>query len=266
MAVTDNKMDRRAKSPVKTCTPALVTVASKTNRPFAIVKPGYRFRVTQLDGFTFDETGAVTLNGYILGSEGLITAPTFTVHSTPEQMAATAFVGRASSIVFEKAAATAITFSAAHVITASKYGIILIQVSSAGVYSTKVPSATQAYNSAAEALAALPEADAGKTAVARLAILNNAGDWTANTDDLTNGSDLATAAFTSMTAQGAVLSSAVAFADGAYVEGALSATLADLKGEDTDSIVLVYTADGTGALVTGHATLSWRPRPLQGEV
>lgn len=94
-----------------------------------------------------------------------------------------------------KAAQTAVTFTAAHVVTASKFGVILIQVNSAGTISTKVPSATQAYNSAALAFAALPAADAGKVALGYIAIANNAGDWTANTDDLTDGSDLTTAAF-----------------------------------------------------------------------
>lgn len=98
-----------------------------------------------------------------------------------------------------KAATTVIVFSAAHVITASKFGIILVQINAAGTISTKVPAATQAYDDAPTALAALPAVDAGNVALGYIAIENNAVDWTANTDDLTNASDLTTAAFTDST-------------------------------------------------------------------
>lgn len=98
-----------------------------------------------------------------------------------------------------KAATDNLTFTAAHVISANKFGVILIQMNAAGTISTKVPLATQAYNDAPTALAALPTADAGNVALGYIAIENNAGDWTANTDDLTNGSDVTTAAFTDTT-------------------------------------------------------------------
>jgi hypothetical protein len=94
-----------------------------------------------------------------------------------------------------KAATAAIVFSAAHVITAAKFGVILVQVNAAGTISTKVPLSPQIYNDAPTALAALPAPDAGNVSLGYIAIANNAGDWTANTDDLTDGSDLTTAAF-----------------------------------------------------------------------
>jgi len=52
---------------------------------------------------------------------------------------------------------------------------------------------------AATALAALPAPDAGNVAYGTIAIENNAGDWTANTDDLTDASDVTTAAFNDST-------------------------------------------------------------------
>jgi hypothetical protein len=94
-----------------------------------------------------------------------------------------------------KAATDSLTFSAAHTITAAKFGVILVQINAAGTISTKVPASPQAYASAPLALAALPAADAGNVALGYIAIENNAGDWVANTDDLTDGSDLTTAAF-----------------------------------------------------------------------
>jgi hypothetical protein len=130
-------------------------------------------------------------------SNALILDGDLAIHSTPEQFkTGKTAVYLINGISHTKAATTALTFSAAHVITASKFGIILVQINAAGTISTKVPSATQAYNSAPLALAALPSADAGNVALGYIAIENNSGDWTANTDDLTNASDLTTAAFT----------------------------------------------------------------------
>lgn len=100
---------------------------------------------------------------------------------------------------YTKAATDNLTFTAAHVVTATLWGIILIQINAAGTVSTKVPAATQAYASQALALAALPQADANNVALGYIIINADSGDWTANTDDMTNGSDLTTATFTDAT-------------------------------------------------------------------
>ena len=99
-----------------------------------------------------------------------------------------------------KAATTANVFTANHVVTASKYGSILVQITPAGVISTKVTGATQttamAYDTAAAAIAAVPTATAGNVAIGYILVNNNAGTWTANTDDLTDASDVTSATFT----------------------------------------------------------------------
>lgn len=115
----------------------------------------------------------------------------------------TTFIWRRGNIQFSKAATTALTFSANHVITAAKFGVVLVQITDAGVISTKVPGATQttamAYGTSAAALAAKPAVDAGNTEMGYLIIENNAGDWTANTDDLTAASDITAVTFTNAT-------------------------------------------------------------------
>lgn len=127
---------------------------------------------------------------------GLLVAGALAIHSTPEQFATGATAEYLVNRRYKtKTATTGLTFTAAHVITASLYGVILVQINAAGTISTKVPSATQAYASAALALAALPAPDAGNVPLGYIAIANNAGDWTANTDDLTNASDVTTATF-----------------------------------------------------------------------
>lgn len=102
---------------------------------------------------------------------------------------------------YTKAATTGLTFSSAHVVNASKFGIILVQINATGDISTKVPVSPQVYTSAAAALAAKPSPDADNIELGYLEIANSAGGaWTANTDDLTDGSDLTTATFTDSTA------------------------------------------------------------------
>lgn len=127
---------------------------------------------------------------------GLVTKGTLLIDATPEKFKTTTTATYViNGVTYTKTAATAILFTAAHVVTASKFAVILIQINAAGTISTKVPLATQAYNSAALALAALPAPDAGNVALGYIAIAAKAATWTANTDDLTNGSDLTTATF-----------------------------------------------------------------------
>lgn len=261
--VGDRKMDPASLTIQKRDRFALVPAVSKTERPFAVIRPGAKFEVDGADLQTIDETGAVTgIVRIVAQSDAIVTLPVFAVDATPEKYDITAFIARVGGIFVEKAATAAGLFTANHVITANKYGAILFQMTNAGVISTKVVATPQAYNDAASALAALPAADAGKLAIGYLAIHNNAGDWVANTDDLTNGSDLTTAAFTAypVTARDC-LSAAMAAADGTYVEGALNATLANRRGTAVEDIVCFYTSDGTGALVNGSLMVKWRPYP-----
>lgn len=132
--------------------------------------------------------------------DGLLAIGTLAIDNvaTKFQTTGTAYF-RLDSIQYSKAVATALTFTAAHVVSATKFGVILIQVEPRGTISTKVPTATQAYADAPTALAALPAADAGNVALGYIAIEAGAADWTANTDDLTNGSGLTTATFVDAT-------------------------------------------------------------------
>lgn len=146
---------------------------------------------------------ASTVQNYLLRSNGVLSSAGLAIDAVAEKFKTTnRTVIRYNGETVGKAATTAIVFTANHVITASKFGVVLVQMSvvAATAIATKVPAATQAYNTAALALAALPEADAGFVAIGYIAIANNAGDWTANTDDLTAASDVTTATFTSFPA------------------------------------------------------------------
>lgn len=139
----------------------------------------------------------------ILG-DGLMAHGGLEIDSTPEDFATSAIaVYRIGGVSYQKAATTGISFTAAHVVTLETFGIILIQIDAAGAISTKVPAATpttaMAFASAALAIAALPEADEGNVALGYILIEADSGNWTANTDDLTDASDLTSATFVDAT-------------------------------------------------------------------
>jgi uncharacterized membrane protein YfbV (UPF0208 family) len=169
-----------------------------------------------------DSAGAVPVGGHNLPSGGyaagasgtikqgplaadrLIAPATLAIDAVPEKFKLITLTAlyHAGGSQYTKAPATAIVFTAAHVVSAAKFGVVLVQVNAAGTVSTKVPLATQAYTSAALALAALPAPDAGNVALGYIAIAAGVAAWTANTDDLTNGSDVTTATFVSNPANG----------------------------------------------------------------
>lgn len=141
---------------------------------------------------------------------GAITSPGIAIGSTPERVANGLFYYLISDgailfpegVNYSKAAVVAgSVFSAAHVISASKYGAINIYINAAGAISSTVPLANQAYDTA---LLAITVANAMTVPRNRiqigLIVIQNDGDlWTANTDDLTDASDVTLAEFYNVT-------------------------------------------------------------------
>lgn len=84
-------------------------------------------------------------------------------------------------------------FSAAHVVSANKYGAINVYVNAAGAITTDVPLATQAYNTASAAVSAAIKvlSEGPWCPVGRVIIQAGGTAWTANTSDMVAGSDLA---------------------------------------------------------------------------
>lgn len=134
---------------------------------------------------------------YYSGGDGTFSVAGLAKDTVPAQFKTTRTARyKIAGVTYSKVATTGIAFTAAHVVTASKFGIVLVQINAAGTISTKVPVTPQAYNDAAAALAALPAADAANVALGYIALNNNAIDWTANTHALTDGVDLTTASLT----------------------------------------------------------------------
>lgn len=153
---------------------------------------------------TFARSLAGTLNASVLvskqGYTGVVTKPNLEVDRRTVANAAVTklrfgpFDYLIDGVLYHTDAQKQLAFSAAHVVSADKWGAILLQIDAAGLYSTKVGEATQttamAYTTSAEARAALPAPDAGCAPVGVLVIEADGSTWTANTDDIVAGSDL----------------------------------------------------------------------------
>lgn len=150
-------------------------------------------------------------------------------------------------VSYEKTAVTAQVFSAAHVVTASKFGIILLQIDSAGAITTKVPAATpttaMAYETANAALAALPSPDSARAYFGYILIGAKAATWTANTDDMTPASDLTSVVF------GDAAEGTIKHTEYVVQTASLGDNSDGIRFGRAKSIVAVLAASGTGAMI-----------------
>jgi hypothetical protein len=142
------------------------------------------------------------------GENGVINAegPVLAIGSTAENVANSAFDFRIANVNYSKAAVSAGTaFTSAHVVTASKFGAIGVYINSAGTILTLSAKLGQSQTTAlasASAAAAITAHEAipipaGYAYLGYVLIEADGGGWTV-TDDLTDGSDLTTATFNSV--------------------------------------------------------------------
>lgn len=131
-----------------------------------------------------------------LTTDGLVSASTLSVGSTPERIASTAFQYHISNLIYSKAAvAVGTAFSAADTINTAAgaglfWGIWAVQINAAGTISTKSPAADQTYANEAAAIAALPAVDSGNALVGYVTVQSkDTTAWNAQADDLTPASD-----------------------------------------------------------------------------
>lgn len=253
-------------NPYRVLTIPIATAVSQTRASAFFAALGFAFEVVKATLYTRSLAGAVSVDPQRVAAsyDGPLSSPALLIDAVPEKIKVGAHAGFIDGVSFLKAAETAIVFSAAHVVTALKYGIILVQETSAGVVSTKVPAATpttaMAYDSASAALSALPAPDAGNIAVGYILINANGANWDGNTDDLTDGSDVTTAVFTSLTPTpdqaASLFASAAAFVAGTPTDATLATDGSKLRFGPTDLLNIPFTSDGTGALTNGHLVLT----------
>jgi hypothetical protein len=160
-----------------------------------------------------DQVGAVAFSAATMvlqgshtnsdAESGMVTNPTLAIGSNAVKFANAAFTYLIDNVTYTKAVNTTGTvFSAAHVVgdgANALWGVVNIYISTAGAWLTAVPLATQIYTTAALALAAAEAlyTPGGYVKVGKILINSDTTTWTANTDDLTDGSDLTTATFIS---------------------------------------------------------------------
>lgn len=209
------------------------------------------------------------------------------IDAVPEKYKMAAFTDVIGGVKFAKTAQTAVTFTAAHVCALSKYLPILISIDTAGTLTTRVPlidgrsqTASQGFDTYSAALAALPNAIAGRLGVAYIIIKAGVAAWTANTDDMVAGSDLAAVSFVSIRLNQKVQFSAVTPTNQSALfpspnliftangnEAAGLGVAKDIRPARcwTNGAVVLYLAGTTGTLQYPSAVLTTRPFPLNEE-
>jgi hypothetical protein len=157
-----------------------------------------------------DDAGAPSGLAVPVNGDGAVIPAGLGEGSTPAngKVAWGAFPFRVNGVNLNKAAdAVGVAFTAVHKVAISKFGAIAININAAGTINTQINSAAQddtlAHDSALETLqyvqnaSFLPPTDYVR--IGYILIANDASLWTANSDDLTDGSDVTTATFIDIT-------------------------------------------------------------------
>lgn len=134
--------------------------------------------------------------------DGILSDPLLAIDATPEKFKTTnAITFTIAGVPLAKVATAAIVFSGAYVITgANRWGAFRVQMNAAGSITTK--GAASNHLSEALAIAALPAVDAGNVSLGYISVQAKNATWTANTDDMTAGSDAVVAHFVSQVLDG----------------------------------------------------------------
>lgn len=269
MQMNDSKIDNAAHVTERMLSIGLAPAIDLTNGVLAVMKlhpegKGAPMLLLGAAAYCRALAGAATVELRISAALGIVVPGILAIDATPEKfkLITNTLIALFAGVVVSKAPATAIVFSAGHIITANKCGAILIQMDSSGVVTTKVSAPTQAYSTVAAAVAALPAPDANKLAISNIQIANNAGDWTANTDDMTNGSDVTTATFNNVAAR-VPLSGAITPVAGDEVPGTIVPASARLAADEF--LVILSTTNHTGVLTDGRLGLHYRARDYRGD-
>ena len=182
----------------------------------------------------------------------IVDNPTMAEGTTTDRIATAAFRYTIGGTSYTSAAeAAGHEFTAAHTITATKYGVIIMYIDAAGAVSSLAPLATQAYASAAAAHTAadaLP-VPSNRCLMGRILIQADAGNWVGNTDDLS--SDLTSATFLNATSQYYDLASHTFSADEITAQRAMFH-----QTDKTARFIRLYLSTLTG---TGEVTARYLP-------
>lgn len=255
----------------------LVTAISQTNLIADIVQLGHSFTVEEVGGFCTALAGAVTAQVGVVRPGTVFTSPTLAIGTTKTDFKVAAFSALGTLIaggippIVRKGAEDDIAFSQAFVVgtgTGQHWGAVRIQMTAAGVVSTKVKSLTLAYPTEALALADCPAPDAGNISLGTITIRSaNNATFTAGTDDLDDTGAAATVNYNNADGFVVVTQAAVTFAANTVARPAMLAGAPSARGvtQPGGLIVTRYTSDGSGALTQGVVDIKYRPWPMNTE-
>lgn len=264
MLIRDKHIDPSAKFHNRVLPIALTIATGLTDAVIHLVKAPFDFKILRAAIYARLYTATASIRVVLSKAEGIVVKCTSLAIATTVTSFRTngTLTYLAGGLVKTKAATDNIAFTAAHATSAAnKWMAILVQIDAAGAVSTKVSAATQAFDTEAAAIAALPTADALKVAIGYITVMNTAAAFTCNTTALNAGT---------VTDNYYVYAERLAFAAANPIAGqevvpALSATAVDTEIEDDEYLVVLCTSDGTGALTNATLNLNVRPHNLRGD-
>lgn len=175
-------------------------------------------------------------------------------------------------VKYTKSAADGIDFTAAHVCALDKFLAVLVEINAGGTVATKVPlvdgrsqTASQGFDTATEAIAALPPVTPGKVALGYILIEADGTTWTANTDDMTAAGDVDNATFVNevVPTNDIFAAEAALFAAETPTDATLAALTDPRRGSDQ---MLVLLGGTTGTVKAPQVAVEYRPWPVSGDV
>ncbi len=290
MSIRDDKMDPQGGTIRDVHSLAFAPAISLTAAIVRILQIPYAFAVIQVAGWCRVLAGAVSANVGIVRPGGTAEGVTLVIGTTKSKFkSSVAFnavmpIGSLTQLgdivaLVHKAIEDDIEFSTAFTVNAAAatgqtfWGACRVQMDSAGVVSTKVRSADQAYNLEAEALYAVPDADANKVDCGTITFEAKSGQtFTAGTTELDNATvlndvnyDGADSAFASVLDD--PTTDPVTYVSAAVDTPAMVEAIQDRGCEQAGgALVVKTTTDGSGALTDGTLDITVRVWPANGEV
>lgn len=266
MATQDRNADRNAQFIRKHVTVPVVSAAAINNDdPFFSYQPRFNFRLTDL-------TAYATVIATTLSTIKAIVAPLLSAAGNAVAASAAAvtfsielYFQNVAGVLTSRAATAAQAFTGTETIAANLWGVWLVQVTAAGVQTTKAAADAMAFATEADALAATPAPDALNGVCTVITIQAAGGVFTAGTTNTNAGN-----AFNSHGREGHSLVLAVSAAR-QQVQGTRATALRDdagvrlIVGTSADLIVLTARRTAASVITNGQAVMEFRKTPAQGE-
>lgn len=280
MSVTDDKIHPDADAAARELIRSVITATGQT--ALAVIVHQFARRGRKIVGaqlFATAVTAVISGDVGIVQPGGIIEQPTLSAagNNTGLELDAAIRAVSPTGVYLRKAAENNVAFSSAYTINAADvagqwWGAVRIQMDSAGVITTKVVSADQAFATEALALVAVPNADADKINLGTVTVRTKSGvSFVFNTGLITGaggGAEDAATVNWNPVASGlaSALTGAITPVAGSPVAGTLQSSLSRVVVKKGGLLVASYTTDGAGAATNLIFRIDHRLFPASGEV